>query len=256
MDNNYRNKLISPMVIILLVVILLAAFLVILQLSVSIAANNSSDKPASISFSPSTASTLFSMPVLTTSTERIPLDNTKTWYTEEEILNAFGPAPSAISGATTQVLLAKNGIVFPYPNGTRAYCTEFAGAQDPTTEELIAFLATDDTYRQHDLVPGKFVCVNFAVLLNDRAESRGIKAYMASIMFTSGPESGTNHMINAFNTTDAGWVYVDAMDTGWILIGRLVPGEKYMGTLMKNQDGKWGFFLAETGNTVGGVEIV
>jgi hypothetical protein len=24
-------------------------------------------------------------------------------------------------------------------------------------------------------------------------------------MFTSGPESGTNHMINAFNTTDAGW---------------------------------------------------
>ena len=46
------------------------------------------------------------------------------------------------------------------------------------------------------------------------------------------------------------------MDTGWILIGRLVPGEKYMGTLMKNQDGKWGFFRAETGNIIGEAEII
>jgi hypothetical protein len=29
-----------------------------------------------------------------------------------------------------------------------------------------------------------------------------------------------------------------------------------MGTLMKNQDGKWGFFLAETGNVIGDVEII
>jgi hypothetical protein len=174
----------------------------------------------------------------------------------EEMLNAFGPAPPEISGASTPVSLSKNGIVYPYPNGTMAYCMEHAGAKDPTTDELIAFLATDDAYKKHNLVPGKFVCVNFAVLLHDRAESRGIKAYMASVGFTSGPDCGTKHMINAFNTTDAGWVYVDAMDTGWILIGRLVPGEKYMGTLMKNQDGKWGFFLAETGNVIGDVEII
>jgi hypothetical protein len=172
------------------------------------------------------------------------------------MINAFGPAPSQVSDATMSILLSNNGIVYPYPNGTLAYCTEHTCAKDPTTNELIAFLVTDDTYEHHNFIPGQFVCVNFAVLLHDRAESRGIKAYMASIMFTSGPESTTKHMINAFNTSDAGWVYVDAMNTGWILIGRLDQGDKYIGTLMKNQDGKWGFFLAENGNIVGDVEII
>lgn len=259
MDNNYKSKLISPIIIILLVVLIIGALLIKMQFSASISSNNSSDNTASISFtalSPSTASTLFSMPILTSSPERIPLDNNKTWYTQEEMIKAFGPAPSPISDATTSVVLSRNGIVYPYPNGTPAYCTEYTYAKDPTADELIAFLATDDTYKQHNFVQGQFVCVNFAVMLHDRAESRGIKAYMASVMFTSGPSSSTGHMINAFNTTDAGWVFVDAMDNGWILMGPIHQGDKYMGTLMKNQDEKWGFFLAETGNIVGDVEII
>lgn len=197
------------------------------------------------------------MPDPTVSPARIPLDSNREWYTKEEILGAFGPAPTPLpDNDVTTVRVESGGKAYPYPNGSMAYYTDYAGARDPTTDQIIAFLATNDAYKQHTLSDGKFVCVNFAVMLHDRAESCGIRTYLASVLFTSGPSSSTGHMINAFNTTDAGWVYVDASDAGWILIGPLKEGDKYRGTFMNNQDGKWGFFRTETGNIVGSVETI
>ncbi len=188
---------------------------------------------------------------------KTPLDNDREWYTMEEILGAFGPDPTPLPDNATTTLPVKSGNkAYPYPNGTLAYCTDYVEARDPTTDQIISFLATDDAFKQHTLSEGKFVCVNFAVMLHDLAEARGIKAHMASVLFASGPLSGSGHMINAFNTTDAGWVYVDASDTGWILIGPLQEGDKYRGTLMKNQGGMWGFFRTETGNVVSSVEVI
>lgn len=193
----------------------------------------------------------------TTSAVRTPLASDRQWYTVDEVLGAFGQAPAQLADNASETLPVKCGDrAYPYPNGTMAYYTDRAGAADPTTDQIIAFLATDDAYKQHTLTEGKFVCVNFAVLLHDRAEARGIEAHMASVFFSSGPSSGSGHMINAFNTSDAGWVYVDATENGWILIGPMKEGDKYRGTLMECRDGKWGFFRTETGNIVSAVEII
>lgn len=188
---------------------------------------------------------------------RTPLAGDREWYTVDEILGAFGPAPVTLVDNISETLPVKCGDrAYPYPNGTIAYYTDHAAATEPTTDRIIAFLATDDAYKQHTLTEGKFVCVNFAVMLHDRAEARGIEARMASVLFSSGPSSGSGHMINAFNTTDAGWVYVDATENGWILIGPMKEGDRYRGTLMECRDGRWGFFRTETGNVVSNVEII
>lgn len=215
------------------------------------------------SITPDTVSVM-PTPTPAPSPTRVPLESNKTWFTQEEMLNAFGPAPTPIpDNATTTVLLNDSGKLYPYPNGSMSYYTDYAGAKDPTTDQLVAFLITDDTYT-NKFVPGQFVCVNFAVMLHDHAESRGIKAHMASVLFTSGPESDNGHMINAFNTTDAGWVLVDATGpasdggvVGCVLIdGSVHSGDKYKGILMRMQDGKWGLFNAETGDVVEGVDII
>lgn len=237
-----------------------AVVIIKIDLSTTVPNDDPDDKTALLSLSSSSDSAAVAYaatPGPTASPARTPLDSNREWYTKEEILGAFGPGPIPLpDNATTALPVENGGKAYPYPNGTLAYYTDYIGAGDPTTDQIISFLATDDSYKQHTLSEGKFVCVNFAVMLHDRAEARGIKAHMASVLFASGPSSGSGHMINAFNTTDAGWVYVDASDTGWILIGPLKEGDKYRGTLMKNQDGLWGFFRTETGNIVSSVEII
>jgi hypothetical protein len=245
-------------VILAMVAITIGAILTAMAFSETILTNNSSDEPSvslpDLTMNASSQGT--AQPIAVTPTGR-PLDNNKTWFTAEEILDAFGPAPAQVpDNATTTGLLKNGGILYPYPNGSQAYYTDYTAAKDTTTDRIIAFLATDDTYKEHNFIDGKFVCVNFAVMLHDRAESRGISTHMASVIFSSGPSFGTGHMINAFNTTDAGWVYVDATETGWVLIGAINSGDKFGGTLMRNQDGKWGFFKAETENIVEKVDII
>jgi hypothetical protein len=239
---------------------ILAVIIINMDLSTIGLASGPDDNTALLSLTSSDSSAAVAhaaTPDPTMSPTRTPLDIDREWYTKEEIIGAFGPAPTPLPGNdTTTVRVESGGKAYPYPNGSIAYYTDYAGARDPTTEQIIAFLTTDDMYKQHTLSDGKFVCVNFAVMLHDRAESCGIRTYLASVLFTSGPSSSTGHMINAFNTTDAGWVYVDASDNGWILIGPLREGDKYRGTFMKSQDGKWGFFRTETGNIVGSVETI
>jgi len=243
-------------------IIISAVAILMLMVLIAGRVTNVSDN-TNTSIAPGTVSAM-PTPTPAPSPTRVPLDSNKTWFTQEEMLDAFGPAPTPIpDDTTTTVLLNDSGKLYPYPNGSMSYYTDHAGAKDPTTDQLVAFLITDDTY-SNKFVPGKFVCVNFAIMLHDHAESRGIKAHMASVLFTGGPESDSGHMINAFNTTDAGWVLVDATGPvsddgviGCVLIdGSIHSGDIYKGILLRKQDGKWGLFNAETGNVVNSVDII
>lgn len=81
----------------------------------------------------------------------------------------------------------------------------FKNAKDPTFEQLIDFLKTDDT-DNYNYEINKFMCGEFAELLHNNAEKRGIKAGLVVIEFSN---TTTIHALNIFNTTDKGFVYVD-----------------------------------------------
>ncbi len=78
-------------------------------------------------------------------------------------------------------------------------------AQDPTWDELMAFLKEDDTDRilyQSNV----FDCVDYAERLHNNAEQAGIRAAYVSIDFYD-LEKG--HAINAFQTSDKGLTFID-----------------------------------------------
>lgn len=52
---------------------------------------------------------------------------------------------------------------------------------------------------------GSFMCGDFAMQLHNRAERYGIKCAFVELQYTT----GTGHAINAFDTTDAGIIFVD-----------------------------------------------
>jgi len=78
-------------------------------------------------------------------------------------------------------------------------------ARNPTWEELIDFLNTDNTDRGVYGF-GLRVCSEFANELHDNAEKAGIKAAWVAIEFEDDSEG---HAFNAFETTDRGLVFVD-----------------------------------------------
>jgi len=93
-------------------------------------------------------------------------------------------------------------------NGHRVELLNCKYARNPTYNELITFLDDDKTemikYRPH-----KFVCADFAQLLHNRAEKKGIKAGWVSVDFTY----GEGHACNAFKTVDRGLIFVDCTNS-------------------------------------------
>ena len=82
-------------------------------------------------------------------------------------------------------------------------------ARDPSWAQLRRFVLDDDTDEQ-PYVEGSFVCADFAAMLHDRAEAEGIRTAYVSVDLASGP----GHTLNAFDTTDAGLVYIDCTGQG------------------------------------------
>ncbi len=78
-------------------------------------------------------------------------------------------------------------------------------AVDVSREYLMQFLLEDDTDRL-PYVDGSFDCSEFAETLHNNAERAGIRAAYVCLSFAG---TGSGHAMNAFNTTDAGLVYVD-----------------------------------------------
>ena len=83
-------------------------------------------------------------------------------------------------------------------------------AEDPTWDELRAFLAGDETDEQA-YIPSSFVCADFAEVLHNNAEEEGLRAAYVLVDLQDHPEG---HALNAFDTTDRGLVYID--DTGTV----------------------------------------
>ena len=76
---------------------------------------------------------------------------------------------------------------------------------DPTYEEVMAFLEDDLT----DEMPYNnetFICLDYAVIVNNNAEALGIRCCVAEFHYN---ESESAHAIIGFNTTDGGMIYIE-----------------------------------------------
>ncbi len=87
----------------------------------------------------------------------------------------------------------------------RVHLVDNPGAEDPTWEELVAFLLADGTDRR-EYVSGSFVCADFAEELHNNAEAAGLRAAYVAVAFH---DESPGHALNAFCTVDRGLVFVD-----------------------------------------------
>ncbi len=96
-------------------------------------------------------------------------------------------------------------------------------AHDPTYQELMDFLSTDDTVHNKYVNPN-FTCADFATELQNHAECHDIRCGYTGLNF----EGKTNgHAIDVFNTVDDGLVYVDTTGGKVHITKNLQPGVKY-----------------------------
>ncbi len=82
-------------------------------------------------------------------------------------------------------------------------------AANPTWQELVQFIASDNTDAQ-TYIPGVYMCGSFAEALHNSVEQAGIRAAWVAVDL----EEGEIHALNAFNTVDRGIVFVDCTGGG------------------------------------------
>jgi hypothetical protein len=85
-------------------------------------------------------------------------------------------------------------------NGQPVELYENPNAKNPTWEQLLSFLETDNTDKM-TYVPGSFVCIDFAEMVYNNAERSGIRCGLVVLY-------GIRHACNAFQT-DKGLVFID-----------------------------------------------
>ncbi len=106
---------------------------------------------------------------------------------------------------------------------------ENTSAKDPTWQQLVDFLNTDQT-DSRKYVLKEYVCTGFTEDLHNNAEAFGIRS---SLVFVRFEDSEIGHSLNAFNTVDRGLVFID--NTGvsgftnrsWDRVAYLRIGELY-----------------------------
>jgi hypothetical protein len=81
-------------------------------------------------------------------------------------------------------------------------------ADNPSYDELIAFIYADDTNTLPYIKggPEAFVCSDFAETLHNNAEAAGIRAGWVGIDYAN---DSIGHAVNVFETTDMGLVFID-----------------------------------------------
>jgi hypothetical protein len=120
------------------------------------------------------------------------------------------------------------------------------GARNPTMAELEAFILADDTNTVPYQMP-TWVCSNYAQQVHDRAEAQGIRAglvYITQQEYCSPNIVG--HMLNVFETTDGGLVYVDCTERDDL--ARPVVGELY---LLQNMTAPQGWITLDHATVLG-----
>jgi len=100
--------------------------------------------------------------------------------------------------------ITKQELPYSKAAGSQVCLVNYKNATDPTWDEAIAFLQSDNTDEQ-SYNEDEFVCADFAEMLHNNAEVSGIKAAYVGVDFVE----GEGHALTAFNTTDKGLIYVD-----------------------------------------------
>lgn len=98
-------------------------------------------------------------------------------------------------------------------------------SKNPTFAQLKKFLYTDKVSAIMRKMPseGKYECVDYATELHNLAEKAGIACGIVDILY----KHGDGHVINVFDTTDKGFVFVDlAMFGNYTLSSFLGKNEK------------------------------
>lgn len=85
--------------------------------------------------------------------------------------------------------------------------------RDPTYQEMLNFIATDQTDK-NPYVPGSYVCWNFAADVINNAFKIGYKCGFVYIYFTD----GYGHAVICFNTTDHGLVFIEPQNDAIVQI--------------------------------------
>jgi flagellar biosynthesis/type III secretory pathway protein FliH len=94
---------------------------------------------------------------------------------------------------------------------------------DLTYQEMTTFLSNDVTNRLVYYDP-TFICADFAATLSKNAYKLGYRCFSVELYFNYPSSSSSAHMINAFNTTDRGFVYVEPQSDRVMLVA---IGQKY-----------------------------
>jgi len=95
-------------------------------------------------------------------------------------------------------------------DGHRITLYNNGNAIDPTYQQLVSFIKSDDT----DKVPSNysnFECADFAERVHNNAEAAGYKCAWVDINFIN---NGAVHACNAFETIDHGLVFIDCTNYG------------------------------------------
>jgi peptidoglycan hydrolase CwlO-like protein len=99
-----------------------------------------------------------------------------------------------------------------------------SAAEDPTWEELKAFLKEDKT-ENNRYIRNEYDCSEFSRDVHNNAEAAGIRAAEVQVQWES---DRYGHALNAFLTKDYGLVYIDCTG-GPDTTARVVKGKKYRG---------------------------
>lgn len=94
----------------------------------------------------------------------------------------------------------------------------YFNATNVALQRLAAFIRTNPV-NLAAFEPGKFVCTEFGLALHNAAEAAGLRCGLVTVAF----EQGEGHVLNAFETTDKGLVYVDC--TG--MMGGTLPRSEF-----------------------------
>ena len=94
-------------------------------------------------------------------------------------------------------------------NHTPINITDNAYAIDVSYNKAIEFIKHDKTDER--LYNDTFRCCEFARTVHNNAERHGIRAHLVLIIYDD--KYKTTHLINAFNTTDKGMIFIDSTGT-------------------------------------------
>lgn len=117
------------------------------------------------------------------------------------------PGPCTVSGPGGDITVYEDTVP-PYKinrDGDLPNLVNNPFAHDPSWAELKAFLAEDQTERQH-YNPWDYKCGGFAETLHNNAEAAGIRAAWVALDLDG---LADDHAVTGFQTTDYGLVFID-----------------------------------------------